>query len=167
MVQTNYVLYTIIMMIIYLLTPSISHAKFKEPHGINLNDDYLKKQRCGQDRFEPNNLRSRARNLTAELKNSREVTAKLCGEDKDWYTVWLNRGELVEFEVYSALDEPPFINVYAPRKRKLSGIIKKLSPSSRILKLYAKKSGRYRIKLFSSRKAQSSYTLTMHRPIYH
>ena len=121
---------------------------------------------CGIDRFEPNNSRARARNLSTELKDNREISAKLCQEDRDWYTVWLNRGELVEFQVYSPLDTPPKMKIFAPRKRKPSGVLKTLSPSSRALRIYAKKSGRYRLQLLSSREAQTSYILILHRPAH-
>ena len=121
---------------------------------------------CGQDLFEPNDLRSRARNLSKELKNNREITASICQGDHDWYTVWLNRGDLVEFKISSAIDKSPKLSVYAPRKRKASGIIHKISPSMRSLKLYAKKSGRYRLHVAPSHEARSAYTLSYHKPMY-
>lgn len=124
------------------------------------------KDSCGQDLFEPNNLRSRARNLSKELKNNREITASICQGDHDWYTVWLNRGDLVEFTISSAIDKSPKLSVYAPRKRKTSGIIHRISPSMKSLKLYAKKSGRYRLHVAPSHEARSAYTLSYHKPMY-
>ncbi len=121
---------------------------------------------CGQDRFEPNNYRSRARNLSTELKHDREITAIICDQDHDWYTVWLNKGELVEFTISSALDESPSLSVYAPRKRKAGGILHRVSPSIKKLKVYAKKSGRYRLHVKASRKSRSRYTLSYNKPLY-
>ena len=167
--QTPQLLYKVIaccVCAILLTNHSICVAKSQAEQDPNLQRFANKDQRCGRDHFEPNDYRSRARNITTELKNHREVSAKLCGHDQDWFTVWLNRGELVEFEVYSALEEPPLMQVYAPRKRKASGIMKQPTPSSRLLKLYVKQSGRYRLKISPKRKAQSRYTLSLHRPAH-
>ena len=122
------------------------------------------KQRCGEDHFEPNDYRSRARNLSSELKHTREISARVCAGDQDWYTVWINRGELVEFVISAPLEAPPLLKVYAPRKRKPSGILRTSAPSMRRLRLYAKKSGRYRIQVMPKRAASSSYILSLHRP---
>jgi hypothetical protein len=121
---------------------------------------------CGDDLFEPNNIRSRARNLSVELKHEREISAKVCQGDQDWYTVWLNRGDLVEFVVTSTIEPPPKVMVYAPRKRKPSGIIRRVSPSVRHLRVYAKTSGRYRLHIKPTREAWSAYTLSVNRPVY-
>ena len=85
---------------------------------INIDQSYAERSICGLDRFEPNNLRSKARNVSIELKHAREVNAKVCLGDDDWYTVWLNRGDLVDFIVNTPLAKPPQIAVYPPRKRK-------------------------------------------------
>jgi len=119
---------------------------------------------CGADQYEPNNLRARARNLSFELKNAREITAHLCRQDQDWYTVWLNQGELVEFHVVTPLETPPQIKVFAPRKRKPKGIARRLSPDHRQLRIYAQRSGRYRILISGGQDARTRYQLYLHRP---
>lgn len=139
-----------------LLGSSVVHSKPNHPQVSS----------CGDDLFEPNNIRSRARNLSAELKHEREVSAKVCQGDQDWYTVWLNRGDLVEFVVTSTLEPPPKVTVYAPRKRKPSGIVRRVSPSVRHLRVYAKTSGRYRLHIKPTREAWSAYTLSVNRPVY-
>lgn len=124
------------------------------------------KNDCGRDSFEPNDQRSRARNLSQELNADREINAHICADDQDWYTVWLNRGELVEFIISSAIDKAPKLSVYAPRKRKASGIHHRVSPGTSKLRLYAKQSGRYRLHVKALRSARSDYTLSLHRPSY-
>lgn len=150
------------MLIVLILSVYGNHAvlaqKKRSSSGVN--------KQCGQDLFEPNDLRSRARNLSKELRNNREITAKICRDDNDWYTVWLNRGDLVEFTISSAIDKSPRLSIYAPRKRKASGVMHRVSPSVRTLKVYAKKSGRYRLHVESSREARSAYTLSYNKPLY-
>ena len=119
---------------------------------------------CGQDSFEPNDRRSRARNLSAELKNTREISGKVCAGDHDWYTVWINRGELVEFIISSPLETAPNLSVFAPRRRKSSGVIRTSAPSTRRVRVYAKQSGRYRLHISPKREATARYTLSLHRP---
>ena len=123
-------------------------------------------ERCGYDLYEPNNRRSRARNLSAELKGDREISARVCAGDQDWYTVWINRGEMVEFVISSPLEIAPYISIFAPRKRKASGILRTSAPSSRRLRVYAKQSGRYRLHVRPRREAPALYTLSLHRPAH-
>ena len=119
---------------------------------------------CGADQYEPNNTRSRARNLSYDLKDTREITAHLCQKDQDWYTVWLNQGELVEFHVITPLEVPPLIKVFAPRKRKPKGIARRLSPDHRQVRIYANRSGRYRVLINGGREARTQYQLYLRRP---
>lgn len=118
---------------------------------------------CGHDAYEPNNLRAKARNLSQELKDTREVSANLCKNDKDWYTVWLNRGELAEFNVITSLETPPQIKIFAPRKRKPRGISRRITPAHRQVRVYAKQSGRYRILLEKGGEARTRYQLYLRR----
>ena len=120
--------------------------------------------KCGVDLYEPNNRRYKARNISNELNARREVNAQLCAQDRDWYTVWLNRGELVELHVTTSLELPPHIRVFAPRKRKPSGITRRVSPSHRRVRVYAKSSGHYRVLVSGSESAQTRYRLSMKRP---
>ena len=133
-------------------------------HTVEAKSQVTSQAPCGEDLYEPNNLRSRARNLSFELKNTREITAHLCRQDQDWYTVWLNQGELVEFHVIASLDVPPQIKVFAPRKRKPKGIARRLSPDHRQLRIYANRSGRYRILISGGRDARTQYQLYLRRP---
>lgn len=119
---------------------------------------------CGMDLFEPNNRRARSKNVSTVLRKDREITAHICGEDEDWYTVWLNRGERVEFHLYSELSDPPRLSVFAPRKRRSAGRVRKLSPAHQLLRVHARRSGRYRIWIRSGREARSQYRLALHRP---
>ena len=123
---------------------------------------HAKSSLCGVDQFEPNNLRSRARNISVELKSERELSARVCQGDDDWYTVWLNRGDLVEFIVNSPLETPPEMNIYAPRKRKAGGIRHTVNPSTRKVRLYAKHSGRYRVHIRALKETVSRYSLSLH-----
>ena len=118
---------------------------------------------CGADAYEPNNRRSRARNLSYELKHDREITAHLCRRDPDWYTVWLNQGELVEFHVTTPLERPPQIKVFAPRKRKPKGIARRLSPEHRQVRVYAQRSGRYRVLISGKYAERTQYQLSLRR----
>ena len=147
------------------MNPTSSFAERKQENS-SFTTDTLSRERCGHDSFEPNNHRARARNLSAELKNTREVNAKVCAGDQDWFTIWLNRGELVEFVISSPLETAPLISVFAPRKRKESGILRTSAPSARRLRVYAKTSGRYRLHVRPKRDASARYTLTLHRPSY-
>lgn len=118
---------------------------------------------CGADAYEPNDRRARARNLSYELKHAREITAHLCRQDQDWYTVWLNQGELVEFHVTTPLESPPNIKVFAPRKRKPKGITRRLSPDHRQVRVYAQRSGRYRILVSGDQEERTQYQLYLRR----
>ena len=120
--------------------------------------------RCGGDLYEPNDRRYKARNISSELIARREVSAQLCAQDRDWYTVWLNQGELVELHVTTSLERPPHIKVFAPRKRKPSGITRRISPSHRRVRVYAKSSGRYRVLVSGSEDTQTRYQLYLKRP---
>ena len=124
----------------------------------------LNNERCGRDSYEPNDRRYKARNISNELNTMREVSANLCTHDRDWYTVWLNHGELVELYVTASLETPPSLKVFAPRRRKPSGITRLMSPSQRRVKVYAKKAGRYRILVSGGREAQTRYRLSLKRP---
>ena len=141
--------------IIYVLTLAPS-ADSK-----SLNEKILSE--CGHDSYEPNNFRARARNLSRELQHTREVEANLCHGDKDWYIVWLNRGELAEFNVVTPIDKPPRIKVFAPRKRKPNGISRRLTPGHRQVRIYAKQSGRYRVLLEGGGEARTRYHLYLRR----
>lgn len=130
-----------------------------------IHPSYAEHSLCGSDHFEPNNSRSKARNVSIELKNEREVNGRVCLGDHDWYTVWLNRGDLVEFTVNSALERPPQISIYAPRKRKPSGIKRTVNPNTRKVSVYAKSSGRYRVHIRPIQEARYSYSLSLHHPL--
>ena len=129
---------------------------------IMIDQSYADRSFCGTDQFEPNNLRSKARNVSIELKHEREVNARVCQGDHDWYTVWLNRGDLVEFIVNTPLERPPQISVYPPRKRKPSGIRRTVNQGTRKVRLYAKYSGRYRVHIRPIQDARSTYSLSLH-----
>lgn len=126
-------------------------------------DSQVNADPCGHDLYEPNNIRSRARNLSQELQGAREVEAHLCRGDQDWYIVWLNRGEIAEFNVVTPLDQPPRLKVFAPRRRKPGGISRRLTPGHRQVRVYAKQSGRYRFLLEGGREARLRYHLYLRR----
>ena len=134
--------------------------------GLSWAGDAAQQIVCGQDQFEPNNRRGRSKNLSIALRDDREVMAMTCGTDEDWYTVWLNRGELVEIHMTTQLDPLPYLRIFGPRKRKPSGIMRKVSPSHTKVKLYAKRSGRYRIFIKGRDEVGSRYHLSLHHPAY-
>jgi len=105
------------------------------------------RRRCGRDAFEPNDARARARNISTELLGAREVEASSCRGDEDWYTIWLTRGQLVELRLEgSEVGRWPQMDIYAPRKRTPQGV-RRRGEGLQTLKVYAKRSGRYRLKV--------------------
>lgn len=149
---------------LYALTLLISSASPAAAERVRTVHKPNPEMRCGGDLYEPNDRRYKARNISNELNARREVSAQLCAQDRDWYTVWLNRGELVELHVTTSLERPPHIKVFAPRKRKPSGIMRRVSPSHRRVRVYAKSSGRYRVLVSGSEDAQTRYQLSLKRP---
>ena len=119
---------------------------------------------CGDDIFEPNNQRHQARNISTMLRTGREISAMICRSDQDWYSFWLNRGQLVEIILQKEdSTSPPTLQVFAPRHRKPSGILRR-KRTAHVLKVYAKRSGRYRIKVEGRGKKheRERYRFTFH-----
>jgi len=116
---------------------------------------------CATDLFEPNNHRQRARNLTSEFQLGREVGAIACHTDEDWYSFWLNRGQLIELTLHNeGLERLPPVHIYPPRHRKPSGILKR-TRRGQTLKVYAKKSGRYRLRVRGGDEVSTPYSLSL------
>jgi hypothetical protein len=132
-----------------------------EPRGVERPQPDALDIFCARDLFEPNNHRQRARNLTSEFQLGREVGATACHTDEDWYTFWLNRGQLVELSLHNeGLERLPPVHIYPPRHRKPSGILKR-TERGQTLKVYAKKSGRYRLRVRGGTEVSTPYSLSL------
>lgn len=120
-------------------------------------------KRCGGDSFEPNDARAKARNISTELLGEREVEAQSCTGDEDWYTIWLTRGQLVELRLEGVeVGRWPAMDLYAPRKRTPQGV-RRRGRGVQTLKVYAKRSGRYRLKVRGRGEAPARYRLQLRR----
>lgn len=131
----------------------------------NPDSSWIKAQNpsCGNDHFEPNDARSKARNISTELLGERQIEANSCRGDEDWYTIWLTQGQLIELRLEgTAVDRWPGISLYAPRKRKPQGI-RHRGKGVQTLKVYAKHSGRYRLKVRGRGDEASRYLIQMRR----
>ena len=118
---------------------------------------------CGQDTFEPNDVRGRARNISPSLLGEREVEASSCRGDEDWYTIWLTRGQLVELRLEGdEVGRWPGINIYAPRKRRPQGV-RHRGHGVQTLKVYAQRSGRYRLNVRGRGDNPARYRIQMRR----
>ena len=116
---------------------------------------------CGVDTFEPNDHRPRARNVSAALLAERELEGAACGVDEDWFWVWLNRGQLVELTLSGeGVEGWPPLSAFAPRKRTAQGGVRRATGSQRI-KVYARKSGRYRVKVRGRGEERGRYHLSL------
>jgi hypothetical protein len=75
--------------------------------------------------------------------------------------VWLNRGQLVELRVSSeeAHRWPP-MRIFAPRKRKPQGVHHR-GRGAQSLKVYARRSGRYRLRVRGRGNERARYHLSM------
>ena len=116
---------------------------------------------CGHDYFEPNNQRAKAKNISTQFKHNRVIEAHVCQYDIDWFSFWLDKGQLVEVTLHSTQARlMPAIHVFAPRKRKPSGILRRNKHEQK-LKIYAKRSGRYRLKVAGYETMTERYILKM------
>lgn len=140
-----------------------SRPSFASPSASELRVEPLQ-TRCGRDSFEPNNARAKARNISTELLGQREVEAQTCYGDEDWYTIWLTRGQLVELRLEGAeVGRWPAMDIYAPRKRTPQGV-RRRGRGVQTLKVYAKHSGRYRLKVRGRGDSPTRYRLQL-RPL--
>lgn len=114
--------------------------------------------RCGWDDFEPNDERRRARAVVAE------VAGAGCAGDEDWFSVRLERGQLVEVVVRhhpTARFRPP--EVYAPRARRPRGQVFQ-APHQVGVRLKARRSGVHRVRIRSPEPARAAYVLVVGPP---
>ncbi len=116
---------------------------------------------CGADGFEPNDARAKARNVSAALLAERELEGAACRGDEDWFLVWLNRGQLVEVTIAGeGVERWPPLSAFAPRKRTSQGSLRRARGSQR-LKVYARQSGRYRLKVRGRGEERARYHLSL------
>lgn len=138
------------------------HQALAEPLGELDAPDH---RPCGQDHFEPNDVRGRARNISPSLFGEREVEATSCRGDEDWYTIWLTRGQLVELRLEGdEVGRWPGMDIYAPRKRKPQGV-RRRGHGVQTLKIYAQRSGRYRLKVRGRGEQPARYRLQLRQLI--
>lgn len=115
---------------------------------------------CGSDLYEPNNQRHQAKHIS-KLHHNRSVHGILCEHDVDWFSVWLNRGQRVEFHLESTdLNDIESFSVFAPRKRTPIGL-KTQHSLYQSLHFQVKESGRYRLKLKGKAISFAHYTLSL------
>lgn len=120
-------------------------------------------KRCGQDRFEPNNIRGRARNISPSMYKAQEVEARSCSGDEDWYTIWLDRGQQVELRLEGdEVGRWPGLSVFAPLQRSSLGL-RERSQNVQSIKVRAHLSGRYRVKVRGRGDEPARYYLRMRR----
>jgi hypothetical protein len=163
----TYIIFIITMFFIWL--NQISYAQKTSPltqtsDVLNLKTDHsllVHVQHCGQDLFEPNNVRRDAKNISMHFKQGRDVEAHMCRHDVDWFSFWLSQGQLIEITLDSTHESiMPSMSIFAPRKRKASGIVRRRK-YQKSLKVYAKRSGRYRLKVSSHKNFTERYILRM------
>ena len=114
--------------------------------------------RCGHDSFEPNNRRSRAKEMSVHSP----ATGRICGEDVDWYRFSARRGEKIELELSSWGKGHSEIRLYPPRARRARGRRRRARRGSgnQLITLRARESGVYRIVVRGEGEAQR-YTLKL------
>ncbi len=114
--------------------------------------------RCGWDDHEPNDVRRRARAV------EREAAGAVCLGDEDWFSMRLERGQLVEVVVRhhgTARFRPP--EVYAPRARRPRGQVFKAFGRVGV-RLKAKRTGVYRVRIRTPEPVRAAYSLGVGPP---
>ena len=140
---------------------AIGGAAGGEQRGEQVSAPERPLEACGADGFEPNNARAKARNVSAALLAERELEGAACRGDEDWFLVWLNRGQLVEVTIAGeGVERWPPLSAFAPRKRTSQGSLRRARGSQR-LKVYARQSGRYRLKVRGRGEERARYHLSL------
>ncbi|MEE2644812.1 MAG: hypothetical protein VYD19_07750 [Myxococcota bacterium] len=114
--------------------------------------------RCGHDSFEPNNRRSRAKEMSVHTP----ATGRICGEDVDWYRFSAQRGDQIELELSSWGKGRSEIRLYPPRARRARGRRRRARRGSGNQQIThkARESGVYRVVVRGEGEAQR-YTLKL------
>jgi len=116
---------------------------------------------CGADPFEPNDARGRARDVGAPLRAARELEGASCGADEDWFLLWLEQGQHVELTLAGdGVERWPPLSAFAPRKRAAQGGVRRALGAQRV-KLYARQSGRYRLRVRGRGEERGRYHLSL------
>ncbi len=110
---------------------------------------------CGLDRYEPNDVRSRAKST-----RGKRVEARVCGDDADWYYVKLEAGSTIVVHAEHAAEDPLRVELYPPRSRKPQGEVSREGGST-LVSYRVRETGKHRIRVSSSDGGAASYAFEL------